>query len=837
MSNEKFIKFTPRARRVMGLAKSEALAQGQSCIGIEHLFLSILSIGDGMAVSTLLNMELPLDIIRIEIESATESFNPLKDDKVLPFTARCKKALELAKIESAQLHHTFVGTEHLMLAILAEGENIVARVLAKNDVSYDNFRFELMRLLEPMAEDDEMDEDPMEPFSSQVQTNIPEFGGVNKKSQYKTPHLDNYGRDLTVLARNDELDPVIGRENEIERVIQILCRRNKNNPALIGEAGVGKTAVVEGLANMIVAGDVPDIIKNRRVVALDMALLVAGTKYRGQFEERIKAVMDEVKIVKNVILFIDEIHSIVGAGSAEGAMDAANIIKPALSRGELQCIGATTLNEYRKFIEKDTALERRFQTVMIKEPTVDETIEILNGIAYKYEQHHNIKYSKDALEAAARLSARYITGRFLPDKAIDVIDECGAKVQISNSTSNPEIKTYEKKLQKIKVAKDEAILAQNFEAAADLRDEAKGIEHKIEVLAKEWNQLQKSNQPVLTPDDITQVISKITGVPITRMEGDELKRLLDMEKTLSNTVIGQESAIEIISKAVRRARAGLKDPQRPIGSFVFLGATGVGKTYLCKELAKFMFGKQDALIQLDMSEYMEKFAVSRLVGSPPGYVGHEDGGQLTEKVRRNPYSVVLFDEIEKAHPDVMNMLLQILEDGKLTDSFGRAVDFRNTIIILTSNIGTIEAAKGGGLGFIKDDAGNTKEIEIFSNKIQSAAKKLFKPELINRFDNVIVFRQLTKEDVKNILDMRIEELSERLKSVNIKIKLTKSAVDFLLEKGFNKKMGVRPLRRAIETYMDNPISEAILRDEFDKEKVVSVSVNSKKDGLNFRQRK
>jgi len=836
MSNENFIKFTPRARRVMGLAKSEALAQGQACIGIEHLFLSILSIGDGMAISTLLNMELQLDVVRIEIESATESLNPLKENRVLPFTARCKKALELAKIESAQLNHTFVGTEHLMLAILAEGENIVARVLAKNDVTYDNFRFELMRLLEPMSEEDGMDNNVSEPFASPVQNTL-EFGEPNKKGQCKTPHLDNYGRDLTVLAKNDELDPVIGRENEIERIIQILCRRNKNNPALIGEAGVGKTAVVEGLANMIIAGDVPDIIKNRRVVALDMALLVAGTKYRGQFEERIKAVMDEVKIVKNVILFIDEIHSIVGAGSSEGAMDAANIIKPALSRGELQCIGATTLNEYRKFIEKDTALERRFQTVMVKEPTVDETIEILNGIAYKYEQHHNIKYSKDALEAAARLSSRYITGRFLPDKAIDVIDECGAKVQISNSTTNPEIKKYEKKLQNIKVAKDEAIAAQNFELAADLRDNAKGIERKIEVLSKEWTDIKNLNQPVLTPDDIEHVISKITGVPIARMEGDELKKLLDMEKILSKTVIGQEDAIETISKAVRRARAGLKDPQRPIGSFVFLGATGVGKTYLCKELAKFMFGKQDALIQLDMSEYMEKFAVSRLVGSPPGYVGHEDGGQLTEKVRRNPYSVVLFDEIEKAHPDVMNMLLQILEDGKLTDSFGRAVDFRNTIVILTSNIGTVDAAKGGGLGFVKDDAGNKKEIEVFRNKIQSAAKKLFKPELLNRFDNVIVFRQLTKEDVKKILDMRLAEMSERLKSVNIKIKLTKSAVGFLLEKGFNKKMGVRPLRRAIETYMDNPISEAILRNEFDKNKVVSVSVNSKKDGLNFRQRK
>jgi ATP-dependent Clp protease ATP-binding subunit ClpC len=642
---------------------------------------------------------------------------------------------------------------------------------------------------------------------------------------------------LTVLARNEELDPVIGREHEIERLIQILCRRNKNNPALIGEAGVGKTAVVEGLANQIAAGDVPDVIRDKRVVALDMALLVAGTKYRGQFEERIKAVMDEVRIAKNVILFIDEIHGIVGAGSAEGAMDAANIIKPALSRGELQCIGATTMNEYRKFIEKDTALERRFQTVMVKEPSVDETIAILNGIAYKYEQHHKIKYSEEALEAAAKLSSRYITGRFLPDKAIDVIDECGAKVHITNAVRNPDIKYYEAELSKVKKQKQEAISKQDYEKAADLRDEAKKVEAKIAALDEQWKKLKGDKELIINPDDVAHVISKITGVPIARMEGDELKRLLDMEKIISKSVIGQDYAISTISKAVRRARAGLKDPQRPIGSFVFLGATGVGKTYLCKELAKFMFGKQDALIQLDMSEYMEKFAVSRLVGSPPGYVGHEDGGQLTEKVRRNPYSVVLFDEIEKAHPDVMNMLLQILEDGKLTDSFGRAVDFRNTVIILTSNIGTVDAAKGGGLGFAKGDDENKKEHEVFDNKIKSAAKKLFKPELLNRFDNVIVFRQLNKEDVKQILDMRIKEMEERLKNINLKIKLTKSAVDFLLEKGFNKKLGVRPLRRAIERYMENPISEAVLREEFVKNKIISVSINAKKDGLNFRQRK
>ena len=658
-----FGNFTPRAQRVVKLAQKEADAFNHPYVGTEHLLLGLIALGEGVAVNVLERMGVSLEKVRLEVERAVGQGPETKTVGNIPFTPRSKKVLQLAMAEAQALNHTYVGTEHILLGLLHEGEGVAAQVLRSLGIDLDSARTEVMRELDP---DFEMEDEPEETLA--VEENIRE-----EPAKSKTPALNTFGRDLTEMARKDDPDPVIGRAEEIDRVIQILCRRNKNNPVLLGEAGVGKTAVVEGLAQVIIAGNVPEIMRDKKVITLDMALMIAGTKYRGQFEERIKAVMDEIRNAGNIILFIDELHTIVGAGSAEGAMDASNIIKPALARGELQCVGATTLNEYRKFIEKDSALERRFQTVRVDEPSVEDTIAILKGIRHKYEAHHHAKYTDDALEAAAKLSARYLPGRFLPDKAIDAIDEAGARVAIVSTTRSPDLREKEAAIEAIRREKEVAIKAQRFEEAAELRDSEKKERERLAAIVQEWKDANDAQIRTVSSEDIAAVISKTTGVPLKRMEGKELARLLEMEKVIAKTVVGQGIAVAAISKALRRSRADLKDPNRPIGSFIFLGPTGVGKTLLAKTLAEFMFEDADALIQLDMSEYMEKFTVSRLVGSPPGYVGYDEGGQLTEKVRRRPYSVVLFDEVEKAHPDVMHMLLQILEEGRLTDSFGRVV--------------------------------------------------------------------------------------------------------------------------------------------------------------------
>jgi ATP-dependent Clp protease ATP-binding subunit ClpC len=706
-----------------------------------------------------------------------------------------KKVLALAGKEAKALQHSYVGTEHILLGLLREGEGVAARVLKSLEIDIERTRNEILKELDPnFAPQEESEGVPTE---------------VGGKKDSKTPALRAFGRDLTELAKKNELDPVIGRADEIERVIQILCRRTKNNPVLIGEAGVGKTAIAEGLAQEIVAGEVPEILRDKKVITLDLALMVAGTKYRGQFEERIKAVMDEIRRTKNVILFIDELHTIVGAGSAEGAMDASNIIKPALSRGELQCIGATTLNEYRKYIEKDAALERRFQTVKVEAPSVDQTILILKGIRPKYEAHHKARISDDALDAAARLSDRYLTGRFLPDKAIDVMDEAGSRARIAAMTRPPNVKDIEAQIEQIRVDKEAAIKAQDFEKAAALRDSEKQAKDRLDTILSEWRVNKEEKEVLVTEDDIMHVVSKWTGVPLSRMEQQETQKLLAMESELKGKVIGQDEAVVTISKALRRSRADLKDPRRPIGSFVFLGPTGVGKTFLARTLAEFMFGDADALIQIDMSEYMEKFTASRLIGSPPGYIGYEEGGQLSEAVRRRPYAVVLFDEIEKAHPDVMHLLLQILEEGKITDSLGRKIDFRNTIIIMTSNVGADLIRKQTTLGFGAPKLDDN--YDVMRDKILEETKRVFKPEFLNRIDDTIVFHTLTKPDLVQIVDLEVAKVIQRIKAKDIHLILEESAKDFLIEKGYDPQYGARPMRRAVERYLEDPLAEELLR--------------------------
>src|SRR3954449_468917 len=719
--------FTPRAQQVLALARKEADRFNHNYVGTEHLLLGLIKLGQGVAVNVLQKMGLDLETVRMEVEKQVGSGPETKMGGNIPYTPRVKKVLALAGKEARALNHSYVGTEHILLGLLREGEGVAARVLKSLEVDIERTRNEILKELDPNFTPPESEQEGGEPTSG--------------KKDVKTPALRAFGRDLTELAKKGELDPVIGRHSEIERVIQVLCRRTKNNPVLLGEAGVGKTAIAEGLAQEISNGNVPELLRDKKVVTLDLALMVAGTKYRGQFEERIKAVMDEIRRSKNVILFIDELHTIVGAGSAEGAMDASNIIKPALSRGELQCVGATTLNEYRKYIEKDAALERRFQTVKVEAPTVDEAIQILKGLRPKYEQHHKAKLTDEALETAVKLSERYITGRFLPDKAIDVMDEAGARARINAMTRPPDVKEIEREIEEIRVEKEAAIKAQDFEKAASLRDKEKQTKEKLDTILAKWREEREEKQVLVTGEDMMHIISKVTGVPLQRMEQKETQKLLAMEGDLKLRVIGQDEAVTAISKALRRSRADLKDPKRPIGSFVFLGPTGVGKTFLARTLAEFMFGDSEALIQIDMSEYMEKFTASRLIGSPPGYVGYEEGGQLSEAVRRRPYSVVLFDEIEKAHPDVMHLLLQILEDGKITDNFGRRIDFRNTVIILTSNIGaeTIKRQTSLGFGAITQDVGDYAGMK---DKVLEAAKKFFKPEFINRLDDIVCFRML-----------------------------------------------------------------------------------------------
>ena len=786
--------FTPRAQHVLVLARKEAERFKHNYVGTEHLLLGLIKLGQGVAVNVLLKMGLDLERVRMEVEEHVGSNPETNMIGNIPYTPRVKKVLALAGKEAKALNHPYVGTEHILLGLLREGEGVAARVLKSLEVDPARTRNEILKELDPN----------FTPPESEVQS-----GQEGTKKDVNTPALRTFGRDLTELAKKGELDPVIGRKNEIERVIQILCRRTKNNPVLLGEAGVGKTAIVEGLAQEIAAGKMPELLRDKRVITLDLALMVAGTKYRGQFEERIKSVMGEIRRSKNVILFIDELHTIVGAGSAEGSMDASNIIKPALSRGELQCVGATTFNEYRKYIEKDAALERRFQTVKVEAPTVEEAVQILKGLRPKYETHHKAKLTDEALEAAVRLSDRYITGRFLPDKAIDVMDEAGARARINSMTRPPDVKEIEKNIETIRAEKEAAIKAQDFEKAAALRDSEKQTTDKLEQILNGWREQREEREVVVTGDDIMHIVSKWTGVPLNRMEQKETQRLLKMEEELKQQVIGQDEAVIAISKALRRSRADLKDPRRPIGSFIFLGPTGVGKTFLARSLAEFMFGDAEALIQIDMSEYMEKFTGSRLIGSPPGYVGYEEGGQLSEAVRRRPYSVVLFDEIEKAHPDVMHLLLQILEEGKITDSLGQKIDFRNTIIIMTSNVGAelIKRQTAMGFGAI---AGHGS-YEAMRDKILDESKRVFKPEFLNRLDDMIIFHQLERNDLVKIVDLEVAKVIKRVCAKDIKVHLDTTAVEFLIDKGYDPTYGARPMRRAVEKYLEDPLAEEFLR--------------------------
>jgi ATP-dependent Clp protease ATP-binding subunit ClpC len=773
---------------------------------------------------------LDLETVRMEVEKLVGTGPDQKMIGNIPYTPRVKKVLSLAAKEAKALNHTYVGTEHILLGLLREGDGVAARVLKNMDVDIEQTRQEILKELDPNFNSGE--EAPTNEGAGAA-----EGGGGGgkgqgeKKGEVKTPALKAFGRDLTEIARKGEMDPVIGRKNEIERVIQILCRRTKNNPVLLGEAGVGKTAIVEGLAQEIAKGNVPELLRDKRVITLDLALMVAGTKYRGQFEERIKAVMDEIRRAKNIILFIDELHTIVGAGSAEGTMDASNIIKPALSRGELQCVGATTLNEYRKYIEKDAALERRFQSVRVEAPTVEEAIQILAGLKSKYEDHHKVEYTGPAIEASVKLSDRYLTGRFLPDKAIDLMDEAGSRARIGAMTRPPDVKNLETEIEEIKTRKERSIKEQDFEGAASMRDKEKQAKEKMEAILTAWKNTREEKRVTVDEDDILQVVAKWTGIPLKRMEQGEAAKLLTMEADLAKIVIGQRTAVTALCKALRRSRADLKDPKRPIGTFALLGPTGVGKTLLAKTLAEHMFGDAKSLIQLDMSEYMEKFTVSRLVGSPPGYVGYEEGGQLTEQVRRKPYSVVLFDEIEKAHPDVMNMLLQILEEGRLTDNVGRVIDFRNTIILLTSNVGAETIRKNTTIGF----AAGTEEqnYEKMRDKIMDEAKKAFRPEFMNRLDDIIVFNSLTKPDLIEILDLEITKVMGRLKAKKIHLELDPKAKDFLVEKGYDPVYGARPMRRAVERYLEDPLAEEILRGKFHEGVPINVTVEG--DKLTFTQ--
>ena len=783
--------FTPRAQQVLALARKEADRFNHNYVGTEHLLLGLIKLGQGVAVNVLQKMGLDLETVRMEVEKQVGSGPETKMVGNIPYTPRVKKVLALAGKEAKALQHSYVGTEHILLGLLREGEGVAARVLKNLDVD-----IERTPKRNPQGA-----RSKFRPGGSEG------FPPRQEEEGFQDAALRAFGRDLTELARKNELDPVIGRADEIERVIQILCRRTKNNPVLIGEAGVGKTAIAEGLAQEIVVGEVPEILRDKKVITLDLALMVAGTKYRGQFEERIKAVMDEIRRTKNVILFIDELHTIVGAGSAEGAMDASNIIKPALSRGELQCIGATTLNEYRKYIEKDAALERRFQTVKVEAPSVDETILILKGIRPKYEAHHKARISDEALDAAAKLSDRYLTGRFLPDKAIDVMDEAGSRARIAAMTRPPNVKDIEAQIEQIRVDKEAAIKAQDFEKAAALRDSEKQAKDRLDTILSEWRINKEEKEVLVTEDEIMHVVSKWTGVPLSRMEQQETQKLLAMESELKGKVIGQDEAVIAISKALRRSRADLKDPRRPIGSFVFLGPTGVGKTFLARTLAEFMFGDADALIQIDMSEYMEKFTASRLIGSPPGYVGYEEGGQLSEAVRRRPYAVVLFDEIEKAHPDVMHLLLQILEEGKITDSLGRKIDFRNTIIIMTSNVGADLIRRQTTLGFGAPKLDDN--YDVMRDKILEETRRIFKPEFLNRLDDTIVFHTLTKPDLIQIVDLEVAKVIQRIKAKDIHLILEESAKDFLIEKGYDPQYGARPMRRAVERYLEDPLAEVL----------------------------
>ena len=807
----------------MALANQEAQRFNHEYIGTEHILLGLVKEGSGVGANVLKNLDVDLRKVRLEVEKLVRAGPEMVTMGKLPQTPRAKKVIEYAIEEARNLNHNYVGTEHILLGLLREHDGVAAQVLMNLGLKLEDVREEVLNLLGAGAESES------EMSTGAGPTGEP--GAKTKGGKSKTPALDSFGRDLTQLAIEKSLDPVIGRAHEIERLTQVLCRRTKNNPVLLGEAGVGKTAIIEGLAQRIVSQEVPDILHDKRLVVLDLAMMVAGTKYRGQFEERIKAVMNEVRRAGNVILFIDELHTLVGAGGAEGAIDASNVLKPALARGEIQCIGATTFDEYRKYIEKDAALARRFQAIPVDPPSAEQSIEILKGIRDKYESHHRVKITDDALKAAVELSGRYITGRVQPDKSIDVLDEAGARVRIKSMRKPPDLADIEAEIERLSVAKDEAVKGADYEKAAELRDQAEQMRKKKEDIQAEWRAKQQESAGVVDEEIIREVVSKMTGVPLQKLEKEEAQRLLKLEDELHKSVISQNDAIKAIAKAIRRARAGLKDPKRPMGSFIFVGPSGVGKTLLSKSLAEFMFGDSDALIHLDMSEYMEKHTVSRLVGAPPGYVGYEEGGQLTEQIRRRPYAVVLLDEVEKAHPDVFNMLLQIMEEGRLTDSFGRHVDFRNTIIIMTSNIGADLIKGGGGFGFGKHAPDD--KFESVKSVLMKEIERFFRPEFINRLDDVIVFRPLTKEDLVSIVEFEVGKVAERLTMQGFKLELDQAAKDFLIDKGYNPDFGARPLRRAIGTYIEDPVSEMLLSGELHEKNVLKATRKGEEDHLSF----
>ena len=807
-----FERFTDRARKVMQLANQEAQRFNHEYIGTEHVLLGLIKEGSGVAANVLKNLDIDLRKIRMEVEKLVQSGPDMVTMGKLPQTPRAKKVIEYSMEEARNLNHNYVGTEHILLGLLREQEGVAAQVLMNLGLKLEDVREEVLNLLGHGMEGEGSERAGLGGRATSGSSSGGSGETSSKAGKSKTPALDSFGRDLTELARQGKLDPVIGREKEIERAIQILCRRTKNNPVLLGEAGVGKTAIVEGFAQRVVDGHVPELLADRRIVVLDLAMMVAGTKYRGQFEERIKAVMNEVRRAKNTILFIDELHTLVGAGGAEGAIDASNVLKPALARGEIQCIGATTLDEYRKYIEKDSALDRRFQIIMVEPATKSEAVEILKGLRDRYESHHRVQISDAALESAVELSSRYITGRCLPDKAIDVVDEAGARVRLKAMTKPPDLKEIDEEVDRLNREKEEAVANQDFEKAAALRDQADKLKKKKQNMTRDWRDKSREADGVVDEEVVAEVVSKMTGIPLTRMSTEDSKRLMAMEDELHRKVIGQNEAIKSVSKAVRRSRSGLKDPKRPTGCFIFAGPTGVGKTLLAKALAQFMFGDADALIQIDMSEYMEKHNVSRLIGAPPGYVGFEEGGQLTEKIRRRPYSVVLLDEIEKAHPDVFNMLLQVMEEGRLTDSFGRNVDFRNTILIMTTNAGAEAIKNESAFGFQKpdDDSG----YDSMKGRVNERIEKFFRPEFLNRVDDVIVFHHLTVEDLKQVIDIELSKVRERLGERGLKLELTDEAKKFLIKKGSDTDFGARPLRRALENYIEDPVSEELLKGEF-----------------------
>lgn len=810
--------FTDRVRKVLQMAREEAARLHHEYVGTEHILLGLIREGEGVAAAVLTNLNVDLDEIQQKIEETVKKGKaPAPEGPDLPYTSRAKKVLELAMSEARELNHSYVGTEHLLLGLLREEKGIAAQVLADAGVNLEQARAETLRLL-----------------GSDVPSGTkggPAPASSRSEKKSKTPALDHFCRDLTALAGEGQLDPTIGRQAEIERVIEVLSRRKKNNPVLIGEAGVGKTAIVEGLAQLIASGNCPESLRSHRVLALDMAAVIAGTKYRGQFEERLKAVMNEISQNKNVVLFIDELHTLVGAGAAEGAIDASNMLKPALARGELQCVGASTLNEYRKYIEKDGALERRFQTVIVDPPSVEETIDILKGLRQRYEDHHRVVIPDLTLTSAARLSERYITDRFLPDKAIDVIDEASARARLAAQVPPPEVASLKERLEALNHEKEDAVRDQNFERAAALRDQERELQAEIRKRQEEWEKERQTHRPTIVEEDIAFIVSRWTGIPVTRLQEAETARLLRMEEEIHRHVVGQDPAIQAIARAIRRSRAGLKDPRRPIGTFVFCGPTGVGKTELARALARFLFADDQALIRVDMSEYMEKFSVSRLIGAPPGYVGYEDSGTLTKSVRRKPYSVVLLDEIEKAHPDVFNILLQVLDEGHLTDNYGRKIDFKNTVVIMTSNIGGRDITKGKGMGFEQPDP--SASYDRMEQKVRDEVERVFNPEFLNRLDDVIVFHALSREDITKVVDIMFRQVEERISSDGYRLKRTEAATLFLVDHGYDESFGARPLKRAIQKFVEDPLSDKILLGEFGPGDQIEIDVSDEGDKLVF----